>query len=78
MIIGGKDGTRSVVNSIEINPKSRIVREISNPEDKEWYAMSAINYGEYIYGFGGELGEKLNDNLYRLRVLYTVVLPVIQ
>ena len=78
MIIGGKDGTQGVANSIEINPKSKIVREISNPEDKEWYAMSAINYGEYIYGFGGELGEKLNDNLYRLRVLYTVVLPVIQ
>lgn len=77
MIIGGKDGTQSVINSLEINPKSKVVREITNPEDKEWYDLGAVAIGEYIYGFGGEFGGGITDSIYKLRVLYMIVLPVI-
>ncbi len=55
-----------------------MVRSIDNPEGKAWHDHGAVSLGEYLYGFGGMLGDRLASEVYRLRVLYTVVLPVLR
>jgi len=76
-IIGGKNDMESLVESLEINPIDNQMRLIPNPIDEEWYALGAVNQGEYIYGFGGMINGKIVDDVYRVKILYTIVLPVI-
>ncbi|RCK75715.1 MAG: putative two-component system response regulator [Anaerolineae bacterium] len=77
-ILGGLNDLEPLTNSLEINPKNRMVRSIDNPEGKAWHDHGAVSLGEYLYGFGGMLGDRLASEVYRLRVLYTILLPIIQ
>lgn len=76
-IIGGKDHSNEIDYSLEYNPANKEWREIKNPKNEEWSSFGLIHSGEYLYGFGGDLGGELSYTLYRLRVLYSIVLPVI-
>jgi len=77
-VLGGKNTESKMTTSLEYQPLKDIQRLIANPREEEWASFGAVAIGEYIYGFGGELGGALSDSLFRLRVLYTVVLPVIK
>jgi len=76
-VLGGKNAESKMTTSLEYQPLKDMQRSIANPNEEEWASLGAVAIGEYLYGFGGELGGALSDRLFRLRVLYTVVLPVI-
>lgn len=76
-VIGGFNAKNPLTSSLEISSRDKVVRLIENPEGNQWYAHGSVSLGEYLYSFGGVLGDRLASGVYRLKILYTVVLPVI-
>ncbi|PWH15512.1 MAG: hypothetical protein DDG59_11390 [Anaerolineae bacterium] len=77
-IIGGINDTATVTNSLEFDPRNGKQRLIENPKKSTWYGQGTVSLGEYIYGLGGEFGGSIDKYIYRLRVLYTILLPIVQ
>ena len=77
-IIGGMNDSMIIQDSFEFDPKSGGQRLIGNPENEVWYAHGTVALGEYLYGFGGTLGNSTSKSLYRLKVLFTILLPIVQ
>jgi DNA-binding CsgD family transcriptional regulator len=76
-IIGGRNSFSDIMYSVEMDPHNGDLREIKNPGEKIWHSIGLVWIGEYIYGFGGMQDNDISDLFYRTRVLYTVILPVI-
>jgi len=76
-VIGGGNSTVEITYSIEVNPYTGLQRVINNPRQHNWYDLGSVWIGEYLYGIGGMDDENISYNLYRTRIFYTVILPVI-
>lgn len=76
-ILGGRTDFGYQNNSMEVNLQTREISTLENPLKNEWSSLCAVQYGDYILGIGGQLGNKLNAAIYRYKVVYTVTLPVI-
>jgi len=76
-VVGGLSDS-FVVTSLEINSRDNTQRLIENPNYQEWHSNGTVSIGEYLYSFAGLLGQDISSDFYRLRVLYSVVLPIIR
>jgi hypothetical protein len=76
-IIGGKSDDDFINYSLEYSPKNKIWRSFQNPLESEWSSLGVVSIGEYIVAFGGSLNNSITDKVYRMKVLYTIVLPVV-
>jgi len=77
-VIGGRGEKKNINYSVEISlEKNDSIRIITNPNNLEWESLGVCAVDKYIYGFGGQFGDKFGKDLYRIRVLYQVVLPLI-
>jgi hypothetical protein len=76
-IVGGLSDSL-VVTSLAINSQDSTQRLIENPNYQEWHSNGTVSLGEYLYSFAGLLGQDISSDFYRLRVLYSIVLPLIR
>lgn len=76
-LIGGLGETSMIVDSLEFDPKENLQRLVENPLTMVWHSHGVVSIGEYLFGFGGVM-EKLRGDVYRLRVLFRISLPVIR
>ncbi|MCX8063053.1 MAG: LuxR C-terminal-related transcriptional regulator [Anaerolineales bacterium] len=76
-IVGGQNASKTITNSIEFDTRQILLRSVTNPKMKVWYSQGVVIINEYLYGFGGVL-DGIEKNIYRLRVLFTLILPLVE
>ena len=77
-VLGGINDSMTLQGSLEISPRDNIQRFIENPKLQTWHSQGIVSFGEYLYSFAGVLDGELSTDFYRLRVLFTLVLPMIR
>ncbi len=76
-VLGGLSDDNKFGYSFELSIKEGLQRIIPNPVGNGAYSIGGVLWRDNIYWMGGSDGKEIFNELFRLKVLYSILFPII-